>query len=566
MVKFTRRTGLLAATGVALAPGILAATPAPAQKTTNKLESAIDALFHEQVAPGEPGAAIGLYRQGRVLFAKGYGMADLDSGIAMAPQTQFNVASVSKQFTAFAIALLAHEGRLDLDADVRSYLPWVPDFGRLITVRQLVHHTNGLRDEYILLEVAGRDTRDVFTQRQVLELVKRQRKLNFEPGTAHSYNNTGYSLLAEIVAVVSGQSLRKFTSERMFTPLGMQHTFFGDDAEEVVPRRATSYEKPQDGGWQRTLLTTESVGHSGLITNVNDFALWSDNFFRPRVGDRALIDLVCKSGTLRDGRSVNYAFGLTPTKIHGRRIVSHSGGDGSFTTYFTFYPDDDLGVAVLANRRLDVGGLAHSAAEIFLSGKSPQASKKTASKPGVLGKTLLERLPGIYVHPTAPSVTLERRGDTLYGWFGVDPAAAVVVDADGTFKVGPWSHFRVSASNGNAIDTLENIYGISMQPRLFKRVQPETVVDLSSYVGDYYSDELEAKYRITAENGELALRHLWRPKDIMLVPVTRQHFNARDCWAPHAVTFERNASGEVVAARMSGARADNMYFERRTKV
>lgn len=564
MVNFTRRAGLLAATGVVFAPQVLVAEPASQPKPAGRLESSIDDLFHEHVAAGEPGAVVGLYRQERVLFAKGYGMADLDSGIAMTPLTQFNVASVSKQFTAFAIALLAHEGRVDLDADVRRYLPWIPDFGHPITVRQLVHHTNGLRDEYILLEVGGRDTRDIFTQRQVVELVKRQRELNFEPGTAHSYNNTGYTLMAEIVAAVSGQSLRQFTTDRMFGPLGMRHTFFGDDVEEVVPQRATSYEKSPEGGWQRTLLTTESVGHSGLITNVTDLALWSDNFFRPRVGDRSLIEMVCKSGTLRDGRVVNYAFGLTPSEIHGRRIVSHSGGDGSFTTYFTFYPDHDLGVAVLANRRLDVGGLAHSAAEIFLSGKSSK-EKAEAPKSGVLSKALLERLPGTYIHPTAPSVTLERRGDTLYGWFGVDPAAAVVVNADGTFKVGPWSHFRVATGDGGAIDTLENIYGISMQPRLFKRVKPEAVVDLSGYVGDYYSDELEAKYRITAEKGELALQHLWRPKAIMLVPVTRQHFDARDSWAPHAVTFEHDARGEVVAARMSGARADNMYFERRTK-
>jgi CubicO group peptidase (beta-lactamase class C family) len=565
MVNFSRRTGLLAAAGVALAPKMLVATSTPTPPVPGKLESVIDALFHEHVAVGEPGAAIGLYRGGHVLFAKGYGVADLDSSTPVTPTTQFNVASVSKQFTAFAIALLASEGKIDLDAEVHRYLPWVPDFGHPITVRQLVHHTNGLRDSYTLVEVSGRDTRDVFTQRQVIELVKLQRELNFEPGTAHSYNNTGYTLLAEIVATVSGKSLRQFTTERMFAPLGMQRTFFGDDVEEIVPERATSYEKRPDERWQRTLLTTESVGHSGLVTNVTDLAQWSDNFFRPRVGDRSLLDLVCTSGTLRDGRKANYAFGLTPGEIHGRKIVSHSGGDGSFTTYFTFYPDHDLGVVVLANRALDVGGLAHTAAEVFLSGKSEKSAATNAPKAHVLKKATLERLPGMYIHPTSPSVTLERRGDTLYGWFGVEPAAAARVKADGTFSVGNWSHFRIVTGEGGAITALESIYGISMRPRLFKRVQPESVTDLSAYTGDYYSDELEAKYRFTAEGGDLVMRHIWRPDPIMLVPVTREHFNARSGWAPHVVTFERDARGDVVAARMSGARADNMRFERRTK-
>jgi CubicO group peptidase (beta-lactamase class C family) len=565
MENFSRRTGLLAAVGVVLAPQVLANSSMPVARAADELESAIDALFQEHIAAGEAGAAIGLYRQGRVLFAKGYGMADLEQGVAMSPTTQFNVASVSKQFTAFAIALLASEGRLDLDADVRRYLPWVPDFGQPISVRQLVHHTNGLRDEYILLEIAGRDTRDVFTQRQVIELVKRQRELNFEPGTAHSYNNTGYTLLAEIVAAITGKSLRQFTTERMFGPLGMQRTFFGDKVEEAIPERATSYEKGEDGRWQRTLLTTESVGHSALVTNVTDLAQWSDNFFRPRVGDRSLIDLVCTSGTLGDGRAVNYAFGLTPSEFNGRKVVSHSGGDGSFTTYFTFYPDHDLGVAVLANRRLDVGGIAHSAADVFLSGNARRQAAEKVSKPGVLSKAMLAKLPGTYISPTSPSVTLERRGNELFGWFGLEPAAAAVIEPDGTFKVGRWSHFRAVSGSDGAITALESIYGISMQPRLFRRARPAPVADLSRYEGDYYSDELDARYRVNAEGGDLVMRHLWRPEPIRLVSVTPEHFNARTGWAPHAVTFERDALGEVVAARMHGARADGMRFERRKK-
>lgn len=200
-------------------------------------EQRVDALFAQFDRRDSPGVAVGIFQNGKVLYCRGYGMADLEQGVAIGPDTIFHVASVSKHFTAFAVALLARDGKLRLDDDVRTYLPYVPDFGSVIRVRHLIHHTSGLRDQWDLFALGGKSFSDVLDTRQVINMISRQRTLNFTPGSATEYSNTGYTLLGEIVHATSGQTLREFTTQRMFQPLGMTHTFFYDDVTEIVPGR-----------------------------------------------------------------------------------------------------------------------------------------------------------------------------------------------------------------------------------------------------------------------------------------------------------------------------------------
>ncbi|WP_293864884.1 serine hydrolase domain-containing protein, partial [Steroidobacter sp.] len=224
-------------------------------------ERAVDALFAEFDRADSPGVALGIYRNGEMVYARGYGRADLESDRPITPSTVFHVASVSKQFTAFSVALLASEGKVDLQADVRRYLPYVPDFGQVITPLDLIHHTSGLRNQWTLFVIGGQDMRNVLRQPQILNMVGRQRSLDFAPGTEVSYSNTGYTLLAEIVRAQSGRSLREFTQQRIFQPLGMEHTFFLDDVTQIIPGRALSYQKNPNGtGWRRALLNFENVG------------------------------------------------------------------------------------------------------------------------------------------------------------------------------------------------------------------------------------------------------------------------------------------------------------------
>src|SRR5687768_11256733 len=196
----------------------------------------VDALFAQMDGSRTPGCAVAVFQDGEIRYQRGHGMANLDHGIALQPSSVFHVASVSKQFTAAAVTLLAQEGRLSLDDPVRKYLPEVPDFGSPLTIRQLVHHTSGLRDQWQLLELSGwRYSHDLITDADVMSLVRRQKTLDFAPGSKYSYSNTGYTLLAQIVGRVSGRSFREFTTERLFAPLGMSSTHFRDDFTEIVP-------------------------------------------------------------------------------------------------------------------------------------------------------------------------------------------------------------------------------------------------------------------------------------------------------------------------------------------
>lgn len=201
-------------------------------------------LFEKWDKSDSPGCALGVYKDGQIIYKQGYGMADLENDIPITPATVFHVASMSKQFTAASIVLLAQQGKLSLNDDVHKYLPELPDFGERITIRNLIYHTSGLRDQWDLLDLAGwRYSLDLITDDDVMSVMTRQKELNFKPGDKHVYSNTGYTLLGLIVKRVSGLSLREFSTENIFEPLGMTHTHFRDDHGEIVKHNALGYER-----------------------------------------------------------------------------------------------------------------------------------------------------------------------------------------------------------------------------------------------------------------------------------------------------------------------------------
>ena len=270
----------------------------------------VDQLFSEWDKWDSPGAALAVIKDGSIIYKRGYGSANLEYNIAITPSTIFHVASVSKQFTAFAITMLAQEGKLALDDDVRKYLTEVPDFGKTITIRHLIHHTSGLRDQWELLAMAGWRLDDVITKQHILKMVRHQKELNFEPGEEYLYCNTGYTLLAEIVERVSGQSFREYTEANIFKPLGMTNTHFHDDHEMIVKNRAYSYAPDKDSGFRKSVLSFANVGATSLFTTVEDLAKWIQNFDDGRVGGAAVIEQMHERGILNNGGKLNYAFGL----------------------------------------------------------------------------------------------------------------------------------------------------------------------------------------------------------------------------------------------------------------
>lgn len=540
---------------------LLAVSPAVLATETDQRAAQVDALFAQYTEPGSPGAAVSVYQGDKVVKFGGYGLADLEFGAPITEQTQFHVASVSKQFTAFAILLLNRDGKVDLDADIRTYLPYVPNFGKPITVRHLIHHSSGLRDQWDLLELGGLDESARLRQRYITKLVARQRELNFTPGTEYLYSNTGYTLLAEIVSAVSGKTLRQFAQERIFGPLQMTRTFFYDDVTEVVPGRANSYRRKHDGGWSKQLLSYDTYGATSLFTTVGDLAKWARNFTSPRVGDRVLIDLISHNGTLDDGRAMLYGMGLYRTTIGGRDVVAHSGADAGFLAIFVYYPGYDFAVSITANTDADLTETVASIADLYLppSGKSKQSPP--AAKP-----VTEQSFAGLYVAPYERAIELKAEGGALYRYDMRGNREKLQGRADGSVDFGDpeYESFRPIKDGDGRISALEFAATDEHSPVRYVKAQrfKPSPQDLSEYTGSFYSEELDATYRVAATGGRLTVTSLWAAEPYTFAPLLRDRFEAQGRVPMSTLLFQRAADGKVEALRIHTGRSRNLLFRR----
>jgi CubicO group peptidase (beta-lactamase class C family) len=347
-IAFPVRIGRGRTAAIAVALTLLAAPAARAQSgSIGAADPRVDAVF-ERYGPTTPGCALGVFRNGRIEYARGYGMASLEHDVPIGPSSVFHVASVSKHFTVAAVALLAAEGRLSLDDDVRRHVPELHDFGTPITIRHLIHHTSGLRDQWDLLSMAGWRGGDPKSMDDILALLAGQRELNFAPGERHLYSNSGYTLLAIIVERVSGQPLRQFADERIFQPLGMSATVFLDDHNDVIANRTSAY-VPRGTGFRRSMPIYDNVGATSLNTTIEDLARWDRNFDEPLVGGQSLLEVLHRQGVLNSGETITYAGALMIGEFGGQRVVEHSGADAGYRAQYMRFPDRQLSIAVLCN-------------------------------------------------------------------------------------------------------------------------------------------------------------------------------------------------------------------------
>ncbi len=327
------------------------------QTNADDVDKKIDRLFAGYNAT-TPGVAVAVVKDGKTVFKKGYGTANLEYDVPVTAKTIFQIASVSKQFTAFAIYLLEKQGRLSLEDDIRKYVPESPDYGRPVKIRHLLSHSSGIKDQSSLLSLAGWKTGDVSTTPQILRMLGRQKDLNFEPGTAFLYSNSGYTLAAEIVRRVSGQTFAEFTKKNIFEPLRMDDTQFYDDYEKIVKNRAESYEL-QKGVYKKKDLHDSADGASNLYTTVEDMAKWALNFENPIVGDAGLIKRFNAPSLLDDGQRVVYAVadgapiyhakGQNVRNYRGLEVLSHGGHAGAFRSTFWRFPAQRFAVVLLSN-------------------------------------------------------------------------------------------------------------------------------------------------------------------------------------------------------------------------
>jgi len=537
--------------------GLLTAAPvARAQQSADPDRAALDRVFAQWNTKDGPGCSVAASRDGRTVYEAAYGMANLETDTPITPASILHSASVSKQFTAMAVLLLAREGKLSLDTDIRTWLPELPDYGHKITLRHLLNHTSGLRDQWDLLSLArGRFEEDRITEADVLDIVSRQKALNFTPGTEYLYSNTGYTLAGTIVARVSGKSLRDFADERIFKPLGMTRTHFHDDYTMLVKGRTSAYAPRPGGQWRVSIPNFDTYGATSLYTTVGDLLKWQENFRSPVVGDAALLREMQTSAVLANGDSTGYGLGIGISGERGRILVGHSGADAGYRAYTGRYPEHAFAVAVLCNAApSNPAALADSVSKLFLhlAANEPPAPKPAASKPTA---DALARFAGVYVNPTtgAPTYVSVREGGLIVGR---TTGPALVPLSERRFWFAPQRAEWEFRPNGDLVVQFRG--APPRQPATFVRreIARPSAADLARYVGTYYSEELGATYTVSATDTALTMRtRTSQPRTA--VPAYGDAFTGQAL-----VEFTRDASGRVTGLLMSTGRVRKVRFEK----
>jgi CubicO group peptidase (beta-lactamase class C family) len=554
------------------APGILAAAvvllatalPAEAQRWTlpEAVQSRVDSVF-SFVERDAPGCALGVIQDGKLAYGRGYGLANLDWQIPITTSTVFDIGSVSKQYTASAIALLDVEGVLSIDDEVRKWIPELPEYEHPITIRHLLNHTSGIRDYLTLAELQGFEFDNVFDEFDGVELINRQQGLNFDPGSEYLYSNSGYLLLANIVRRATEQSIRQFLEERFFDPLGMAHTSIWDDNREVLAERATGYGPAADGWGIDHAWNFQMGGDGQVITSVDDMVRWDAQFYDPVVGGQGLLDRLHTQGILNSGDTIGYALGLGVGEYRGLRRVSHGGSWAGFRAHLARFPDQRTSAAVLCNRAdASAGDYANAVLDIVLADEFAEAPRGTGVMAGAeeaeieveLTRAQLERWVGVYRRPDEPN----------YWRFEVLEGELHLMLPEGSLALRPFSETRFR-SEGPGVpvafqpETDEWPEGVRVGQTVFLRQAPRglTPADIRSLVGEYESPELDVTYSIVEGPTGLVL-HRPNQSSLPFLPGTPDEFEAGGI----AYVVDRNGAGQITGLRVFAGRVTDILFEK----
>ncbi|MFQ5817027.1 MAG: serine hydrolase domain-containing protein [Terriglobia bacterium] len=532
------------------------------------LTDKVDAVFADWDQPDSPGCALGIIRDAKLVYARGYGMANLEHNIPITAHSVFRIGSTSKQFSAISILLLAEQGKLALQDDIRTYLPELPHYGTPITLRHLLHHTSGLRDYLTLTSLAGKRDADYYTDEDVVRLLARQKELNFPPGQQFLYSNSGYFLLSQIVKHASGQSLRAYAAENIFKPLGMRNTHFHDDYRMLVKNRAAGYSPKKEGGYRISMTRLEMVGDGGVFTSVEDLFLWDQNFYQNQLGSKNLLDQMLTPGTLTNGEELDYAFGLRVSEYRGLKTVSHGGSFVGFRAQLLRFPEQKFSVICLCNlSNINPTRLARQVADIYLADlftEEPAAKVKEVKFVALPEQELKDKV-GAYRHPVSGNIVrlsvkkgklLASAGGLSFQLAPLSPTHFRSVDApvDVTIRFerpSPQDPWRIQVdTGGRKPDTYEAIQVVSPTP-----------AQLKDYVGAYYSEELQATYRVVLKEGQLMLRRR-HAAEAPLRPTLRDQFQV-GTRGMH-VEFVRREPKRVSGFRLHAGRVRNLRFVRKT--
>jgi len=532
-------------------------------------QAKVDSILAAQVPEDGPGCAVAIVRDGTIFYTTERGLTNLEYKIPVTRETPFHVASVSKQFTTFAILLLEQEGKLSLYDDIRKYLPNIPEFDQTITIRHLATHTSGIRDQWELLAMAGWRLDDVITQSQIIRTLEHQQDLNFEPGSEFLYCNSGFTLLAEIVATVSGQSFPEFCRKRIFEPLEMPNTHFHDDHQMIVKNRAYSYYLTSDSIYKKSVLSYANAGATSLFTTAEDLGKWLINLETGDLGGCELLEKMHQRGILNSGDTIDYALGLSHGTYRGLRLIGHSGGDAGFRSYAGRFPDQRLGIVVLQNAAYaNPSVLSREIAAVFLEEQmEPIEETEPTEKPDkedfiTVDQETLKKYEGFYeLQPYDIYAKIFMQDDHLWleqGWNGRKNVLRTLSET--RFNIEEEEAYAVFNEN----DEKEVILTIEFAELKVtgKRVASGTELSggLEVFEGRYYSDELGTFYDLTVQNDTLVALHR-RHEPITLTRIRKDGFRGNAWWFGK-LEFQRE-DGKITGFLLSGSRVRNLKFAKK---
>lgn len=537
---------------------------AAGQQDRSKVD--LDAVF-ASIAPTAPGCAAGVSIAGTAPVIRGYGLADLEHPVPITGDTVFETGSLAKQFTAAAILLLVQDGKLTLEDDIRRYLPEMPDHGVPITIRHLLTHSSGLREQWSLLALTGNGPGvQVHSLSMILDLASRQKGLNFTPGAEFLYTNTNYALAAIIIERASGTSLQRFTEQRLFQPLGMNHSRWREDFRTVVPGRAMAYASGSEG-FIANMPFTNVYGNGGLLTTIADLLRWNAFLDHPSdlPGGEALVTALQTPGKLRNGTPVEYGLGLEIAHTHGLRLIGHSGSTAGYKAWIGRYPAKRVSVVLLCNNGdVDPVKLGEGIAEQALRATGYIERKPVASAPSPTTSPIspadldLAQYQGLFRDP----VTGELVATTVVdGQLMLQRGAAQRLTPmdKGRFRRADGGVAQFAREEGKAVELTLGTDGLSQR---FMAVAPAKAdpVALDTYVGTYYSAELDRRISVVRKGDGLVMRQPFAV-EWPLTPRFADGFTVR-LRGMSSFVFSRAPDGKIdgFAAWMNGAR--NIWFVR----
>jgi CubicO group peptidase (beta-lactamase class C family) len=537
-------------------------------QTDSTLVTKVDQLFAQWDKADSPGCALAVVKDGQMIYKHGYGIANLDYGLPISSKSVFNIGSISKQFTAMSIALLARQGKISLDDDVHKYLPELHQFPSPITIRQLIYHTSGIREYPHLMQLAGIRFQDT-TDEEILRMLTRQKELNFKPGDEYLYSNSGYFLLAQIMKRASGKSLREFADENIFKPLGMTNTHFHDDSTEVVKNRATGYAARKGGGFIIDETDSTRVGDGGLFTTIDDLIVWDKIFYDSKLsGGPELIRQFLTPGTLNSGEKIEYAFGMDVETYKGLNVVGHGGAFNGFNADMIRFPDQRFTVVCLCNlANIESGRLTRQVADIYLANAFKQdgaSGDLPAAKVIQVSEKELAAVAGSYFNFASNNFRrlYVKNGKLIYSR-GSSESELAPLGNNRFLMLNVPDRIEISFKSPRHGAPLQMLTAANGKVFIVhESVEPATYTppQLKEFTGTFYSSEIDATYTLALQGDQLVLRRKNVDGDTPLVVQFADAFSAA---GTGSIRFTRNAKRELTGFLLSTGRVRNLQFEKR---